>query len=238
MLPEIDLPRALLRGRYMAAVAAMEHNGTPIDVETLDALRANWGRLKGRLTRAIDSDYGVFVAGGRYRTNGKTLFGKEILAIAAEVGCHPYYVGQAARHVHASRVEFVREIREAEQAARRKTGLTVGAVARWENAGRDHSTWPALDVLARELAGEYPALGIGSGYSTEDGYDDTDHAALLWDRLREPTEKLPKQTDPEILSETAYQVSDAPADLPDDAPDEFLGGAVCQLVDCCRYPVA
>ena len=33
MLPRIDLPRALLRGRYMAAAAHMEHNGVPIDVE-------------------------------------------------------------------------------------------------------------------------------------------------------------------------------------------------------------
>ena len=31
----IDLPRALLRGRYMAAAAAMEHTGVPIDVEML-----------------------------------------------------------------------------------------------------------------------------------------------------------------------------------------------------------
>jgi hypothetical protein len=30
---KIDLPRALLRGRYMAAVSAMEHEGIPIDVE-------------------------------------------------------------------------------------------------------------------------------------------------------------------------------------------------------------
>ena len=27
MLPKIDLPRALLRGRYMAAAARMEHSG-------------------------------------------------------------------------------------------------------------------------------------------------------------------------------------------------------------------
>ena len=33
MLPKIDLPQALLRGRYMAAAAAMEHNGIPIDTE-------------------------------------------------------------------------------------------------------------------------------------------------------------------------------------------------------------
>ncbi len=236
MLPEIDLPRALLRGRYMAAVAAMEHTGTPIDVETLDSLRANWGRLKGRLTRAIDRDFGVYVAGGRYRTNGKTALGQEILAIAAEVGCHPYYVQQAARHVHASRVEFVREIQEAERAARRKTGLTVGAIARWEDAGKDHSSWHGLDVLAIELASEYPALGIGRGYSSDDMYDDTDHAAILWDRLREPTARLPKQADPEILSETAHQVNDAPAELPDDTPMSFSAERFAQWLIAAGIP--
>ena len=52
MLPKIDLPRALLRGRYMAAVASMEWNGVPIDVAHLDALRRNWEDLKGRLVAA------------------------------------------------------------------------------------------------------------------------------------------------------------------------------------------
>ena len=60
MLPYIDLPRALLRGRYMAAAAAMEHNGTPIDVPTLDALRARWHDIQDALISAIDLDYGVF----------------------------------------------------------------------------------------------------------------------------------------------------------------------------------
>jgi hypothetical protein len=45
MLPGIDLPRALLRGRYMAAVAAMEHAGTPIDVSMLELFRRNWTRI-------------------------------------------------------------------------------------------------------------------------------------------------------------------------------------------------
>ena len=35
MLDHIDLPRALLRGRYMAAAATMEHAGVPIDVALL-----------------------------------------------------------------------------------------------------------------------------------------------------------------------------------------------------------
>lgn len=74
MLPHIDLPRALLRGRYMAAVAAMEANGVPIDKVVLKLLRDNWDRLKGRLIREINKDYGVFVPGGKFRidTNVKS----------------------------------------------------------------------------------------------------------------------------------------------------------------------
>ena len=59
MLPQIDLPRALLRGRYMAAAAAMEHNGTPIDVETWARLREGWTGIQDDLIRAIDV-YGVY----------------------------------------------------------------------------------------------------------------------------------------------------------------------------------
>ena len=39
MAPRLDLPRALLRGRYMAAAAAMEWSGVPIDVPTLELFR-------------------------------------------------------------------------------------------------------------------------------------------------------------------------------------------------------
>jgi DNA polymerase I len=60
MLPLIDLPRALLRGRYMVAVAAMEHAGTPIDVPTLDRLRTHWDDIQTELIHRIDVDYGVF----------------------------------------------------------------------------------------------------------------------------------------------------------------------------------
>jgi DNA polymerase I len=60
MLPHIDLPRALLRGRYMAASAAMEFNGVPIDTELLNRLREHWGDIQGELIGAIDADYHVF----------------------------------------------------------------------------------------------------------------------------------------------------------------------------------
>ena len=60
MLPKIDLPRALLRGRYMAAAAAMEHAGTPIDVDMLELFRRHWTEIQDRLIAEIDAAYGVF----------------------------------------------------------------------------------------------------------------------------------------------------------------------------------
>jgi DNA polymerase family A len=60
MLPRIDLSRALLRGRYMAAAAAMEYNGTPIDLDMLACLRAGWTAIQDQLIATIDVDYGVF----------------------------------------------------------------------------------------------------------------------------------------------------------------------------------
>jgi DNA polymerase-1 len=60
MLPRIDLPRALLRGRYMAAASAMEHAGTPIDVEMLAQFREHWTDIQDDLIAKIDADYGVY----------------------------------------------------------------------------------------------------------------------------------------------------------------------------------
>ena len=60
MLPKIDLPRALLRGRSMKAAAAVEWNGTPIDVVRLELLRRYWTDIQDDLIAAIDKDYGVF----------------------------------------------------------------------------------------------------------------------------------------------------------------------------------
>jgi hypothetical protein len=60
MLPRIDLPRALLRGRYMKAVAAMEWHGVPIDTTKLALLREHWTGIQDELITAVDSDYGVF----------------------------------------------------------------------------------------------------------------------------------------------------------------------------------
>jgi DNA polymerase-1 len=60
MWSKVDLPRALLRGRYMAAAAAMEHAGTPIDTAMLELFRAYWTDIQDQLIAKIDAAYGVF----------------------------------------------------------------------------------------------------------------------------------------------------------------------------------
>jgi hypothetical protein len=65
ILPRIDLPRALLRGRYMAAAARMEWNGIPLNLDSLARLRSEWEQIKGRLVAAVDARYHVFQPAGQ-----------------------------------------------------------------------------------------------------------------------------------------------------------------------------
>jgi DNA polymerase-1 len=58
--PNLDLPRALLRGRYMKAAAHIEHQGVPIDTATLAQFRGQWQAIQERLVAQIDAHYGVF----------------------------------------------------------------------------------------------------------------------------------------------------------------------------------
>lgn len=60
MRPLIDLNYALLRGRYMSAVASMEYNGIPIDVEKLEEIKNCWEIIKEELVWRVDQHYGVY----------------------------------------------------------------------------------------------------------------------------------------------------------------------------------
>jgi DNA polymerase-1 len=60
LAPHVDLPRALLRGRYMKAAARIEWNGIPVDTDTLALLRGRWEDIKTKLIAEVDADYGVF----------------------------------------------------------------------------------------------------------------------------------------------------------------------------------
>jgi hypothetical protein len=53
--PVIDLPRALLRGRYSGpAVSAMEYAGTPVDVALLELLDQHWLGIQDQLISSVD----------------------------------------------------------------------------------------------------------------------------------------------------------------------------------------
>lgn len=60
MAPNLDLPRALMRGRYMVAAARIEHVGVPIDTRILAQLRNRWADIQDELVERIDADYGVY----------------------------------------------------------------------------------------------------------------------------------------------------------------------------------
>lgn len=56
----IDLPRALLRGRYMVAVAKMEAAGVPIDTTTLSKIIGEWESIKSKVVNKLDANIGVY----------------------------------------------------------------------------------------------------------------------------------------------------------------------------------
>jgi DNA polymerase I len=60
MLPSLDVLRAVLRGRYMKAVARMERTGVPIDTNSLAVLQERWESIQEHMVRRVDAAYGVY----------------------------------------------------------------------------------------------------------------------------------------------------------------------------------
>jgi DNA polymerase I-like protein with 3'-5' exonuclease and polymerase domains len=60
MLPRLDFPRCLLRGRYMVEVAKIEDNGIPVNREELQALGDNWDALKDAFIAEVDQNWNVW----------------------------------------------------------------------------------------------------------------------------------------------------------------------------------
>src|SRR5262249_49798918 len=150
--------------RYMAAVARMERTGVPIDTETLDCFCRHWDRIKGRLIREVDRDYGVYVRSNRRPLDPTTRFGEAVVEAARAWDIDPDTLAEAAEHVHQTNVEVSADRLQAIRAARQATGLTTARIERLLAEGKDHADVPGLDVQARELAGMYPDMGIGIGY--------------------------------------------------------------------------
>jgi hypothetical protein len=175
MAPEIDLKFALLRGRYGASCAYVERRGIPLDAETLTRLRSSWPRLKSRLIREVDQAFGVFIP---------TTVPPRILREAEIQGVDPCELADVIEYLWGE-YEGQREYETSVEAARKSSRLTPGRMAKWENSGKDYSSWPGLDVQAREIALEHPELGLGPEDDTGGGDTDTDYAANLWSLLRD-----------------------------------------------------
>jgi DNA polymerase-1 len=55
-----SLPHAMLRASYQWAAACQEQRGVPIDLPTLERLRANWQPLRLRLVQELDGPFGIY----------------------------------------------------------------------------------------------------------------------------------------------------------------------------------
>ncbi len=155
----------------------------------------------------MDRDYGVFVPTGQRSLNPETALGSAILREAEIYGIDPHHLADAVDAVWQQEREATAEVADAQRAARRETGLNQRRIDQWEDAGKDHAEYPRLDEMARELAGSYPALGIGRGYDRETGHDDTDYAGRLWEVLRNRSEKLKPKHHPDIIRQAAELVA-------------------------------
>jgi hypothetical protein len=215
MVPTLDLPRALLRGRYMAAAARMELTGVPIDTEALALLRANWDKIRGRLVAQVNKSYRVFVPAEQRTLDPSTRSGAAVLDAARDRNLDPHRLADAVDYVWRQDREASAEGIEARRAARRATGLTARRIDHLENAGRDYTTLPGFDVLARDLAGRYPGLGIGTGYDSD--APDVEYGELLWNVLRERDETPRPRHDPEIIRRAGELI----ASCPDEDSDSF-----------------
>jgi hypothetical protein len=212
MLPTIDLPRALLRGRYMLAVARIEAAGIPMDTDLWSRLRANWEAIRGHLIGAVNDSYGVYVPKDFREIDPTTRLGSALLETAAHFEINPHRLLDVVTCLWETERAANAEIMEAIKAARKVTGLTPRRCRDWEDAGRDHTTFPHFDVIARSLAAECPALGIGRRYEDLDANEITDHGEVLWALLREPAPKVPPKWDSGLLRKAAEIVYDTPAD--------------------------
>lgn len=215
MLPDIDLPRAIYRARYMSAVARMEAMGVPMDSGTLFRLRQHWDSIRAGLVRQLNEGYGVYVPTCRRPIDPQSLLGEAVLAAAKECEVDPHDLMETLNVLHKQEREANRDRIETIRGARKRSGQTVNRIDQLINQGKDYLDVPGLDIAARELSGEFPTLGIGQGYRREGGYD-TGLPRLLWELLSEPEPATRPKYDPELIRRAVEQVQQS-------GPTEYVG---------------
>jgi DNA polymerase I len=136
MAPTLELPLALLRGRYGAAVARMERAGIPIDAPLYRQVVDNWEGLKLDLIADVDAAFGVY-DGVHFRMAGFAAW-LEVHAVSdwplTEVSGglaldDDTFLEQIALHPELAELQSLRELR-ATLGRMRLIGLEIGADGR------------------------------------------------------------------------------------------------------------
>jgi DNA polymerase I len=60
MIEKIDIPHALLRGRYTYSVAKIENKGIPINMDAFNLIKTKGEEIKEKLVRKLDKHYNVY----------------------------------------------------------------------------------------------------------------------------------------------------------------------------------
>jgi len=196
MIEKIDVPRALLRGRYTVAVARMESQGIPLDADTLMRLQNSWQAIKSQLIFAIDKAYGVFIP-VRGELDPTTRFGSAIIESAKEYDLDPDALAEAAEAIVRAEREMRRSRSEAIHAARAATGLTATRTTELRGAGHGCFDVHGLDEPARELAQTFPMLGLGAGIGPMEL--DGDSTEAIRNLLNEPDPSALPRHHPDIV---------------------------------------
>lgn len=110
VLPRVDIERALLRGRYLLAVAAVESQGVPVDRALLHRLRADWPEILAEVCRQRDI-HGLVVDGCFREDRFETWLARSKLVWPLHPSGRPVLNDDAFAEVAASSAE-VAEIRE------------------------------------------------------------------------------------------------------------------------------
>jgi hypothetical protein len=198
----IDLPRAVLRGRYMEAVTTIKAAGIPIDVEMLTAIQTHWDWLRHRLLATVGADHlGLFVP------TGQRPIAPYIEEYAKREGVPARDLADAVETVFAEERDSLAQIHEERRKARKILGLTHRQLNLWEDRGFDSASWPDISQRSREIARVCPNLGLGLGYDSSTGEDKTDYEGQVWAALRERDEKIKPRHHPDILRRAVEMVS-------------------------------
>jgi hypothetical protein len=181
----------------MEAVTRIVANGTPLDVEKLALVQANWHWLRHRLLSTVGADHlGLFVP------TGQRPVAPFIAEEARRKGVDEHDLADAVETVFTEERDSLAQINEERREARKILGLTPRQLNLWEDRGHDSASWPNISQKSREIARICPTLrsrGLGPGYDSETGEDKTDYEGLLWAVLRERDEKVKPRSHPDIL---------------------------------------